>query len=74
MPQHVHAVDQGVRLGKRCQDISISNLPIRSLVSFAQFKVSELQAEGKTYTEALGQTSLEMGHSRVGITLHYLSD
>lgn len=39
--------------------------------NFAQNRVSELQEQGLTYNEALAQTSLEMGHSREEITLHY---
>lgn len=41
--------------------------------NFAQERVEELKEQGYTYREALEQTSLEMGHSRPGITEHYLS-
>ncbi|TLS73256.1 hypothetical protein FE246_01860 [Aliarcobacter thereius] len=40
--------------------------------NFAQNRVLELQEQGLTYSEALSQTSLELGHSREEITLHYL--
>lgn len=40
--------------------------------NFAQDRVTELQEQGLTYNEALAQTSLELGHSREEITLHYL--
>nr|WP_321266176.1 integrase domain-containing protein [uncultured Sulfurimonas sp.] len=38
---------------------------------FAQERVQELIKDGKTQDEANGQTSLEMGHSRLDITNHY---
>lgn len=41
--------------------------------NYAQERVEELQDKGYTYKEALEQTSLEMGHSRAGITEHYLA-
>lgn len=40
--------------------------------NFAQERVEELKNEGYTHSEALSQTSLEMGHSREDITEHYL--
>jgi hypothetical protein len=40
---------------------------------FAQERVEELREQGLTDSEALAQTSQEMGHSREEITLHYLS-
>lgn len=41
--------------------------------NFAQNRMGKLQQEqGLTYNEALAQTSLELGHSREEITLHYL--
>lgn len=40
--------------------------------SFAQNRVEELIKEGYTKDEALGQTSLELGHSRLEITKHYM--
>lgn len=40
--------------------------------NFAQNRVAELQAEGKSYGDALAQTSRELGHERPSITLHYL--
>ena len=39
---------------------------------FAQGRMSELQASGLTYEEALRQVSQEMGHERSDITEHYL--
>ena len=39
--------------------------------SFAQERVEELLNQGYTKDEADGQTSLEMGHSRLDITNHY---
>lgn len=39
--------------------------------NFAQERVEELKEQGQTESEALAQTSLEMGHSREEITLHY---
>lgn len=39
---------------------------------YAQERVEELREQGLTDTEALAQTSQEMGHSREEITLHYL--
>lgn len=41
--------------------------------NFAQERVEELREHGMSYPEALAQTSLEMGHSREEITLHYLA-
>ena len=41
--------------------------------AFAQERVQELQNEYKySFNEALAQTSIEMGHSRMEITKHYL--
>jgi len=40
--------------------------------NFAQNRVAELQAEGKSYGDALAETSRELGHERPSITLHYL--
>ncbi len=40
--------------------------------NFAQNRVLELQEQGLNYNEALAKTSLELGHSREEITLHYL--
>jgi site-specific recombinase XerD len=40
--------------------------------SYAQERVSELQNMGKSYLEAIGQVSKEMGHERPSITEHYL--
>lgn len=40
--------------------------------NYAQERVEELRQQGQTESEALSQTSLEMGHSREEITLHYL--
>lgn len=40
---------------------------------FAQERMSEIQAGGLTYEEALRQVSQEMGHERSDITCHYLS-
>lgn len=42
--------------------------------NFAQNRMGELQEEGKNYHEALAQVSLELGHSREEITLHYLKN
>ncbi|MFX4242646.1 hypothetical protein ACOL22_07700 [Aliarcobacter butzleri] len=42
--------------------------------NFAQDRMGELQEQGLTYNEALSQTSLELGHSREEITLHYLKN
>ena len=39
--------------------------------SFAQERVEELKNQGYTKDQANGQTSLEMGHSRLDITDHY---
>lgn len=39
--------------------------------NFAQKRVEELRENGLTYSEALSKTSLELGHSREEITLHY---
>lgn len=39
--------------------------------NFAQERVSELKEQGYTQAQAHGQTSLEMGHSRLEITKHY---
>lgn len=39
--------------------------------NFAQERVEELKDQGYTKEEADGQTSLELGHSRVDITNHY---
>lgn len=39
--------------------------------NFAQDRIEELKAEGKTDDEAREQTSLELGHSRLEITEHY---
>lgn len=40
--------------------------------SFAQDRIIELKEFGYTHSESLSQISLEMGHSREEITLHYL--
>lgn len=40
--------------------------------NFAQERVEELKEQSYTHSEALSQTSLEMGHSREEITEHYL--
>ncbi len=40
--------------------------------NFAQNRMGELQEQGLSYHQALAQTSLELGHSREEITLHYL--
>jgi hypothetical protein len=40
---------------------------------FAQERYEDLKAEGSSNDEAKSQTSLEMGHSRISITDHYLS-
>jgi hypothetical protein len=42
--------------------------------NFAQNRMGELQEQGLNYHEALAQTSLELGHSREEITLHYLKN
>jgi len=39
--------------------------------SFAQERVEDLKAQGYTNDQANGQTSIEMGHSRLDITDHY---
>ncbi len=39
--------------------------------SFAQSRIEELKNNGYTQDEARGQTSLELGHSRLEITNHY---
>ncbi len=41
--------------------------------SFAQMRLTELFKQGKTFDQAKGQVSLEMGHSRLGITDVYTS-
>lgn len=41
--------------------------------SFAQNRVQELQSQGYGEQEAKAQTSLELGHSRIEITNHYLA-
>ncbi|MCH9814378.1 MAG: hypothetical protein K0U47_10615 [Epsilonproteobacteria bacterium] len=41
--------------------------------NFAQNRLQELIKEGKTYAQAKGQVSLEMGHSRLSITDTYTS-
>jgi len=40
--------------------------------NFAQERMDELKDQGYSYREALETVSLEMGHSRAGITEHYL--
>jgi len=40
--------------------------------NFAQERFQELQKSGYTYEQCLAQTSWDMGHERVDITLHYL--
>lgn len=40
---------------------------------YAQSRFSELQQQGCSYKESLANVSLEMGHSRIEITLHYLN-
>lgn len=40
--------------------------------SFAQERLNELRQQGYTHSEAKGQVSLELGHSRLEITDHYL--
>ncbi len=40
--------------------------------NFAQSRLSELIKEGKSFDEAKGQVSLEMGHSRLSITDTYI--
>lgn len=39
--------------------------------SFAQERIEQLREQGYTQTEAKGQVSLELGHSRLDITDHY---
>lgn len=41
--------------------------------NYAQSRFSELQQQGYSYKESLAKVSLEMGHSRIEITLHYLN-
>lgn len=41
--------------------------------NYAQSRFSELQQQKYSYKELLEKVSLEMGHSRVEITLHYLN-
>lgn len=40
--------------------------------NFAQERYEELRKEGMSHIEALAQVSIDMGHSRVEITRHYL--
>ncbi len=40
--------------------------------SYAQERFSQLEQQGKSHNECLAQVSLEMGHSRLEITNHYL--
>ena len=41
--------------------------------NFAQERIEDLKAQGSSEEEAKGQTSLELGHSRLDITDHYTS-